>query len=386
MNDVTDATRLLDWDKLLYINPQKVSFGACNIYFEINAKKTVDDGDWDLNLYKLEVTPVYKSIHAMIKKNTPWEKTVLYEWMMDKVNRNIVSEQRGCSTKEMVIMRGAQILQLCKNIERGGEVKSQRQLKEDSSTNKIDLNNEIAVAIDRNGKFIFANNGIHRLCIAKVLGYKQVPVLVYKRHKIWEDFRSDVYAECNKFWNKKAYQKLCHPDFDEMPTEWDDTRYNIIKPLVNPNSKTVLDIGSMFGYFCHKFENDGFDCTAVEATKDYLKILDKIKNSSGMNFSIFSDDIFKLKNTDYDIILALNIFHHFIKTEAMHQKLIEFLNRMNYREMYVQFHTPNEPQMQNAYRNYNNMEFVEFILKNSRNKTKYQFVKEIRKRNLYKIY
>lgn len=376
----------IDWTKILYVNPKKIERASSALSFRLKNARTVEDGDWDIETYKLERDSyVYSSIEMMINNKTKWENTPLYEWMIKNVETNNVMYQRGCGTKELVLKRGEEIMTLYEKIKKDGKIKLQEDLPLTERVNTETLD-EVTVAIDRNGKFIFANNGIHRLCISKILNFKRIPVLVYRRHKQWENFKSEVYKTCDGFWNKKAYQQLPHPDFDGMEIEWDDARYNIIKPLINPESKTILDIGSMFGHFCHKFEEDGYKCTAVESLEKYLNILKKLRDASYMKFSIFPKSVFELKDMNHDVIFSFNVFHHFIKTEESHNKLIKLLNNLNYKEMFVQFHTPNEKQMIGAHRNYDGDDFAKFIIQHSKNKTNFQFIAEVRGRKIYKIY
>ena len=62
----------------------------------------------------------------------------------------------------------------------------------------------------------------------------------------------------------------------------------------------------------------------------------------------------------------MNIFHHFLKNRTSYFKLLELLKKLRLKEMYVQAHNPVEPQVQGAYKNYSEGEFVKFILKTSR--------------------
>jgi len=63
---------------------------------------------------------------------------------------------------------------------------------------------------------------------------------------------------------------------------------------------------------------------------------------------------------------GLNIFHHFCKTEALHDAFIKLLNRMNAELMLFQAHRHDPPgQMKDAFRNYNENEFIEFISKHT---------------------
>lgn len=67
----------------------------------------------------------------------------------------------------------------------------------------------------------------------------------------------------------------------------------------------------------------------------------------------------------YDVIIALSIFHHFIKEEKIFKKFIEFLKTLKGKELFFEPHNPDEPQMREAYMNFDNDEFAEFIIQNS---------------------
>ena len=60
----------------------------------------------------------------------------------------------------------------------------------------------------------------------------------------------------------------------------------------------------------------------------------------------------------------LNIFHHFLKSQAAYEAFEAFLRRLKTKEMFVQLHDKNDIQMANAYRNYDNDEFLKFICSN----------------------
>ena len=70
-----------------------------------------------------------------------------------------------------------------------------------------------------------------------------------------------------------------------------------------------------------------------------------------------------ISENKFDVVLALNIFHHFIKTEQFHQKLVKLLNNLNTDVIIFESHDPKEEQMDNSYKNYSPEEFVQFIMK-----------------------
>ena len=65
------------------------------------------------------------------------------------------------------------------------------------------------------------------------------------------------------------------------------------------------------------------------------------------------------------MVLALNIFHHFIKTEKDHNKLIKLLGRMDPEIIIFESHLQEERQMKDAYRNYAPGEFAAFVAKHA---------------------
>jgi hypothetical protein len=369
--------RAIDWKKVLYVDPAKITHIATGLFFDIFGQCILEGGDWDKNPLPIEKSIVYQSLHQMFVEGVDWERTSLFAYIMERVEKGI--PQWGCKTVEDVkVRRKNELITLYNDLKQNSVIKTQAELRGQW------LNDEITVAIDRNGKLLFANNGTHRFFLARILGLKQVPVMVYKRHAEWEEFRNSVFDMCDRFWKGETYQQLPHPDFDEIPTMWTDTRYEKIKAHFGQGNKTVLDIGSLFGNICYKFEQDGFEATAAEQDKNYLRVMYKLRDAYN-KFHIFPHNVFELSQKEFDIIVGFNIFHHFIKKEALHQQFIEFLKSLKFNEMYVQFHMTDEPQMDGAYKNYNHEEFAAFIMKHT-GKIQCKCIGEERGRLIYKIF
>jgi hypothetical protein len=66
------------------------------------------------------------------------------------------------------------------------------------------------------------------------------------------------------------------------------------------------------------------------------------------------------------IVLALNIFHHFLKHKDDYDALISFLKDIDIETMFFEPHKSEESQMIGAYLNYDPDEFVDFIKENSK--------------------
>jgi len=117
--------------------------------------------------------------------------------------------------------------------------------------------------------------------------------------------------------------------------------------------------------------------------------LKRLKRAENRNFEIIPKSILEyqdIKNLYFDVVLALNIFHHFLKKKDTYYEFINFLRNLRVKEMFFEPHLPNEPQMESAYENHSNKEFVKLIIQNSNLKNA-QFIGEAEGgRKIYKLY
>ncbi|HQF11634.1 MAG TPA: class I SAM-dependent methyltransferase [Paludibacteraceae bacterium] len=320
---------------------------------------TIKGGNWDLDTLPIEKETIFISAKNRFVDGVKWQKTKHYT---DTLDRIFYGEMVfGCKNKEDLEIYFKKFDQLYETIKKHG-YKTQRELLEGDGKNYVD--DEISVHIDRVGHYIFSN-GAHRLSIALILGLKIIPVMVCIRHAEWQSFVNEIlaYAKIN---DGHVYQPFIHPDLKDIPSAHGGKRFEIIKKHLSHNKGTLLDIGSHWGYFCHLFEDLGFDCYAVESAHEHLYFLKKLKIAGYKNFKIIEQSILDFDEINFfNVVLALNIFHHFLKTEEMYHKLISFLNRTNMNMMFFEPHIFEETQMENAYRNYKPDEFVQFILANS---------------------
>lgn len=224
----------------------------------------------------------------------------------------------------------------------------------------------LSVHIDEHGDMIL--HGDMNTLIEKLTSARSLPVHILSRHPKWHCFRNELLLYGLDKRNE-IYQKIEHVDLADIPAlHHSSDRFTILKNNMASAGGTLLDIGANFGYFSYRFEKEGFDCHAVEASPKEGYFLSKIKRAQNANFRIIKKSIFdysKIKNTHFDVVLALNIFHHFLKTEASYFKLIKLLNRLKMTEMFFQAHLPEEDQMESAYKNYSPEEFVALIQEQS---------------------
>lgn len=181
----------------------------------------VKGGEWDLDKSPLSVaSPSYKSIKQHFEDGIPWESTEEYQIGLRKIENSDysfgVSSWGPCKSVDDLNRRFAAIDRLYEQIRRYG-YRTQAELLSDKADEMVeDLKKdlysppelkEIAVYIDRDGEFLW-KEGIHRLAIAQVLDIEKIPVYVYVRHQLWQDFRDELYSQ-----NDPSHEHS-HPDLN----------------------------------------------------------------------------------------------------------------------------------------------------------------------------
>lgn len=159
----------------------------------------------------------------------------------------------------------------------------------------------------------------------------------------------------------KLYNPIPHPAFAHLPYRHGPERFDMIAPHLGFRNGTVLDIGSRFGYMAHRLEDMGYSVTAVEVAKDDMYFLTEIRDLCERRFEVIHDSVFNLDKLEYDVVIALNIFHHFMKTRDTFEQLDDFLGRLKCRMLIYQAHYPHERQMAGAWRNMTPDEAVQYL-------------------------
>jgi len=204
------------------------------------------------------------------------------------------------------------------------------------------------------------------LAIAKLLNLERIPVKITARHSQWYRFRKEVKDYARRQPLHKLYHPVTHPDLSDIPSMYGHERFEVIKANLPFNSGALLDIGAHWGYFCHRFEEEGFTCYAVENHAPSLYFMERLKIAENRQFTIISKSIFDyMEKTDFNVVLALNVFHHFIKAERDFHRLVDLLRQLQTQVMFFQTERPESIQMKGAYRNFDYDEFIRFILESS---------------------
>ena len=339
-------------------------------------KGKIYGGNWDVSNYKFSELEVYQAIEQRIKYGIEWKKTSFFMNAMEQIQSgNFLWD---CKNEHEFLKRCKYLDKVIGNIrENGYQLNSEAFIDgedKDQVSKRPGFSEEVMVNIGRNGEYLF-QDGRHRLAIAKVLNIKSIPVKVLVRHKEWQELR-EVLNSLTKSGGASRkgvlYQPAIHPDLRDVPAAHDCIdRFSAIKKYAVRHTGNLLDVGANLCYFCHKFELLGYTCYAIEVLEDVAWAAGKIRIAEGKNFRIFSGDLFELfrnkslKSINFQTVLALNIFHHFIKTEEKHAELRCWLENLATESMFFESHRYDDPQMRNAYVNYREEEFLEFILNNS---------------------
>jgi len=332
-----------------------------NRWNKFHEKGRVRDGDWDLKeVHPIETLDTLIAFRQHFKQGLPWSQTEFYRFTLREIESGRV--KWGCRTKEELDRRFTALDTLYDEIRHNG-YQPQAELPGKEGTS-FETHDEVTVCINRHGDLMFSD-GRHRLSIAILLGLKSIPVQVTYRHKAWQDFRDEVWAYARSM-KGKVYAPLLHPDLAHIPSYHSHDRFRLIRESLPINQGDLLDIGAHWGYFCHMFEAAGFECYAAESSSRHLYFLETLRRAENRNFKVLSQSVLEpLEKTTYDVVLALNIFHHFLKTSELFHKMVGLLRSLDTKIMYLGTHKPEEGQMQEAFKNYTPEEFVEFVVSES---------------------
>lgn len=353
-----------NFTKTYWINPDKIKYKIANRFNKWNQNFEILEGAWNRGKKSFEESLIYQAFKERFIDSKNWGDISYYHQILNQLQNN--SEKWGCKNKNELDDKLKKMEFVFDQIKKNSSILNKTiYIQEDKENleNLLDWE-DIIVVISKEGYFLLVS-GDFSLSVAKLFQVPEIPIKVVARHKKWTNFKLGLiyYAR-----HGRLYQKLTHPDLKEIPYHYGEERFDIIKENLSISKGTLLDIGTNLGYFCRKFEEEGFDCYGVEANWYQFNFLKKLKIAEEKKFKIIHDSIFNYnKNRElvFDVILALNIFHHFIRRKNTYANLIKLLNRIKVKELFFGVHNPNEFKNKKVYRNYSPEQFVAFLLKNS---------------------
>ena len=334
------------------------------------ARGKVYGGQWDRAAQRFADLPLAKAIRQRVSLAADWTETDYYAALRSKILAGAEAESGLRSQADLDAH--------CERLDRLIAAAREQGLASGGSAHaRADepYSLEIGVNIDRDGRYQL-NDGAYALAIAKALRVAHVPVKVRVRHRQWMEFRNFMWSLSEggsaSTRAQHLYQNPLHPDLKDIPAAHDcEDRFEAARDVVPRGGGLLLDIGANLGYFCHRFEDLGYTCYGVEYEPLIARAADKIRVAEGKRFDVITGDLFAvaddepLRGKHWEVVLAFNIFHHFLKHKARYDKLAAWLTRLDVDVMIFEPHRTGERQMAGAYADYDEREFVDFIVASS---------------------
>lgn len=357
--------RGVDVDKTVWVSPKRIAYRTSRNLKARDFKGRVIAGDWDRLEQRFEDHDVYLAFKQVCIEGKDWPETDYYLRLLGILDRGgILWHSRG----ESELYRWCEGREsLYEAIRREG-YKSQHELMASQGINDpVQAADEVTVSIGRHGDLLFSE-GKHRLAIAKVLCIERIPVRIAVRHAEWVRFREDLleYAKAN---GGRVPQPIMHPDLQDIPAsdECEET-FRLIRESMSARQGRLLDMGARWGYYCHRFEDEGFDCYAIEDSRVDLYFLKKLGRAENKKFTVIDEPLLEcgeIRTKRFDVILALNISHHYLKTRETYETFVDLLRHLRTEELFFESYLPDEVQMQCVYKDHRVDEFVELLLRNA---------------------
>jgi len=377
--------RNLDIDKTLFLPPEKIVYVSLREFELCDFIGAVIGGDWDRLEKRFEDLDIYIAFKQVFMEKKNWNETLFYRRFLDALNEGEVLW--GCANEDDLQQRCKNLEKLFHTIEKEGY---KTQISLSRSARFIGLGtiaDDVTISVGRRGDLLFSD-GAHRLAIAKLLGLKQIPVKIVVRHREWMVFVKELLQYARSL-GGELYQPSTHPDLKDIPALHEcEGRFLMIKDKISAKKGRLLDIGANLGYFCHRFEEEGFDCYAVEELPKELYFLRKLRRAENRKFKIIAGSIFnwaQIGEIYFDVVLALNVFHHALKTKESYHQLAALLRNLQMGELFFEPPDDDDPQMKGAYKEYSRAEFVDFIMRVSSLKHAEIIGKAIDGRTIYRL-
>jgi len=353
-------------DRVYWVAPQKIVYAALQEFNLRDFNGMALGGEWDLLEKRFDSLDLYLAIRQVCQEGNKWEDTLFYQRILVDLNAGIA--HYGCRNEQDLIEKCQRIEALYQDIHLNGYKSQKELLREGKVPGRLAAQEEVAVSIGRHGDLLFSD-GAHRLAIARLLGIPQIPMKIAVRHTDWVKLRDELLSYARDDASTKGcelYQPVTHPDFADIPAAHGcEHGFQLISACVSVERGRLLDISANLGYFCHRFEELGFDCYAVENHPPTAYFLKRLARAENRSFKIITTSIFdalEIRNTYFDVVLALSIFHHFVKTRADFLRLVDLLGSLHMGELFFEPPSRDEFQMDRAYKDFLPEEFVEYIM------------------------
>jgi hypothetical protein len=363
---------------LFWIDPARIKFATCArnesadwedwVLPQKGSVEPVRGGDWDVTDRPFAQMRVAVAVAERVRNGVSWDGTEYYQFAVNQIEGG--RALWGCSSRADFERHCNSVDRLIESIQRDGFRAGTAATKGRAADTAMGQS-EVLVNINRDGLPLF-QDGRHRLAIALALRLDKIPVQILVRHAEWQDLREFLHRLARSEGGASAagslYQKPVHFDLDDIPAAHDcSDRWAAIAPMLPRGTGRALDIGCNLGFICHKLFELGYSTSGVEYLPDVAYAARRIAKAEERNFEVINGDVLAesthaaLGSVDFSVVIALNIFHHFIKTEQHHDRLRHLVCRLNIGRMFFEAHHPDDPQMQGVFMNPSPLEFAQLI-------------------------
>lgn len=220
--------------KVVHVSPRRIRRRARPFGFTDSIAR-IAGGTWDVKAEPLTEFPKYNAVRMRYEDGIDWEETGIYDHLLAEIERKGMKD--GCRNRSDLKRRYAEIDALYQSMKSNGYDGSYHD--EPPPWWGYSHDDYIGVHIGRDGEFIFAASGWHRLSISKVLDIDRIPVWVRARHRRWQTLREEMYTTSSAAaLSDEASQYIHHPDMQDVVADdiLDETRDDYW-PTRNPPTK-----------------------------------------------------------------------------------------------------------------------------------------------------
>lgn len=194
---------------LLSIDPSNVDhylsprFGPRSYVFDIKG------GDWDETRPRpIEEYDMYRAFERHFTDGISWTQTEFYERITDEIDQG--KTKWGCTSEDEFYEVCGEFDSLHDSIVEHGFLSMKELHDRGLDTTKPIHAHEVCVVIGRDGT-LYSDEGRHRLFIAKVLDFDQIPARVLVRHTEWQRIRDQAAAK-----GSPPSEYTSHPDLKDI--------------------------------------------------------------------------------------------------------------------------------------------------------------------------
>ncbi len=324
-------------DRICRVNPARILYiqSQQKCPLRVFDRDMILDGNWESGETDqvIERSLFFKAAHDRFIENRDWSETAYYQDYLERRSTGRVGKRKS---EESIRKRLSDWEALYHKIEKKGYL-PQAQLKGRNGVALLSEQfDEISVHVGRHGD-LYLCQGRHRAVYAMLLGVKEVPVNILVRHAEWYSFKQEI-TDYTAASDGRVLSPLTHVDLQYIPTHFGEKRFDMIVEATDLAGGTLLDIGANWGYFSHRFEDMGFECTALEENERDRYYLERLKRAERRRFVVTpgKDAVVGENGGDYDMVLLLDGSREYLADDAALERLRHMLDEITMKEMYVQ--------------------------------------------------